>query len=428
MPKKLLLVGLAVGLALAAAEGGTRVALWLGGEPYRAAEVRAEFEAARAALAGDWSPPKERDPATGEGTDDDAPNGSATFPHPFFGWETELGDQGIERGAELFAAGPPPGEHTIVVVGGSVAALFAIERTGGAPTLEAALEADPRYAGRDVRVLPYGRGAFKQPQQLFLVAWLFHLGLVPDLVINLDGFNEVAIAPQNLKYGAHPLHPSMPQWGPLAQGRGPSQDLERTLALAACRQQLEAHVARCLGDARLRSAVLGRPARQLLRREQARWQDLQTEFLVQRLQLQQSEGTAIGPSFHGDARAAVELAVRTWRDGSLDLAALCARRGVRYLHVLQPTLHDPGAKIVTAEERRTGGAAREWLLGVAGGYPLLRQEGAALAAAGVEFLDASRIFAEVDETLYYDACHFGREGNRLLAEAIAAALLAGEPR
>ena len=43
---------------------------------------------------------------------------------------------------------------------------------------------------------------------------------------------------------------------------------------------------------------------------------------------------------------------------------------------------------------------------------------------GIEFLDASRVFQDVEETLYYDPCHFNEEGNLILAEAIAPAFLA----
>ena len=37
------------------------------------------------------------------------------------------------------------------------------------------------------------------------------------------------------------------------------------------------------------------------------------------------------------------------------------------------------------------------------------------------------IFAEVEDTLYYDACHFNRAGIELLAQAIAAAFLRSLP-
>ena len=123
----------------------------------------------------------------------------------------------------------------------------------------------------------------------------------------------------------------------------------------------------------------------------------------------------------------LELTVRCWRETTQDLEAVCRRRGIAYLHVLQPTLHDLGSKPITDAERKDGKAIAEWRAAVRQGYPLLRAEGAALAERGFPFCDASMIFAEVEDTLYYDACHFNRAGNELLAQAIAAAFLRSLP-
>jgi hypothetical protein len=44
----------------------------------------------------------------------------------------------------------------------------------------------------------------------------------------------------------------------------------------------------------------------------------------------------------------------------------------------------------------------------------------------VRFHDLSRVFAEVEEPLYVDdCCHFNRQGNRLLADAVVAAIRDG---
>jgi hypothetical protein len=126
----------------------------------------------------------------------------------------------------------------------------------------------------------------------------------------------------------------------------------------------------------------------------------------------------IGPVFESADESAIELSARVWAQSSLDMHAICRRRGVRYLHVLQPTLHDEGSKPVTDEERAKGAEPADWALGAKLGYPKLRAHAAELAAAGVEFLDASRAFAEVTTSLYYDVCHFAPEGNRKLAELV----------
>ena len=79
------------------------------------------------------------------------------------------------------------------------------------------------------------------------------------------------------------------------------------------------------------------------------------------------------------------------------------------------------------EEQRRGGLSRDWRAGVLFGYPLLREKGAELAASGVKFFDASRVFAGEDQTLYHDSCHFGKEANERLARAMAEEFLADLP-
>ena len=58
------------------------------------------------------------------------------------------------------------------------------------------------------------------------------------------------------------------------------------------------------------------------------------------------------------------------------------------------------------------------------GYPLLRQKGIELVEAGVRFYEFSRIFAEEDETLFWDACcHLNQEGYDLFAARAGSAIV-----
>jgi hypothetical protein len=115
--------------------------------------------------------------------------------------------------------------------------------------------------------------------------------------------------------------------------------------------------------------------------------------------------------------------VDVWRRSSLQMQAICEAEGIRYLHVLQPNQYDPGSKPLTStEEKEAFDPEGPYRPVVEQGYPLLREAGRELAAAGVAFHDLSFAFQDVDETLYVDSCcHFNGEGNRVLAEAIGAA-------
>lgn len=82
-------------------------------------------------------------------------------------------------------------EYLIGVFGGSVAQWFALQ---GAERLAARLQEDAFLQHRNLRILNLAQGGFKQPQQLHTLAYFLALGQHFDFVINVDGFNEVALS------------------------------------------------------------------------------------------------------------------------------------------------------------------------------------------------------------------------------------------
>ena len=119
----------------------------------------------------------------------------------------------------------------------------------------------------------------------------------------------------------------------------------------------------------------------------------------------------------------LEESVEVWYQSSLLVQALCRDRGIRYVHALQPALAT-GSKPPTPEERERGLAREGRTRSVAEGFTMLRARGEALRAAGVEFHDLTEIYAGIEETIYIDACHVGDKGNQILADELAARLLA----
>src|SRR4029453_9473525 len=67
--------------------------------------------------------------------------------------------------------------------------------------------------GKAVRLLCVAAGGYKQPQQFLSLAYLLAQGAHFDLVINVDGFNEIALSPaENRPRGGAPLYPSRWFW------------------------------------------------------------------------------------------------------------------------------------------------------------------------------------------------------------------------
>lgn len=348
-----------------------------------------------------------------------------TSVHPYLGFVTnaELGEvSGFAISPYGFVDDGPPvqrrGDDRFVVgvVGGSVALQLCLY---AGDVLRAELARSPIVGGRRVELVQMGLGGYKQPQQLIAaqLAWL--RGGEFDVLINLDGFNEVAMVPNNVEAGVPGWFPR--GWHGLMQ-RVPSPEQQRRIG---------------------RLAVLRDERRQAARGADAVWWSptLQSLWLVRDRRAagriaelaaaaEQAVGepgfAAVGPGTEGrDADASRVEMVEVWERGSRQLQALCDLHGTRYFHFLQPNQYVPDSKPIGDEERRVA-----WLEGprslrpsVVHGYPLLREAGRRLAGDGIGFTDLTRVFAEHPEPLYVDTCcHFGRRGNELVAAEIAAVI------
>lgn len=350
--------------------------------------------------------------------------------HPYLGFDADNGLDQYARAAREFRDPTEREAFDVVVLGGSVASIVAMQAESA---LVAALREDPRLAERAVRVHVYSRGAFKQPQQAVMLVYLLNLGIEPDAVLNIDGYNEISLNADTAEAHVHPVQPLTSYWGTAVAGASIVDP--KTLALRD-----EAMVLTLRGRRFVRSFAavgLGRSAfatwtaTQLLRHNRARMVAAQQAY-VGRLtdQGDTPQGAPIqavlGPRLPDDATF-LESAADIWCESSRILRAICQARGIPYVHVLQPTLHDEGSKPLTEEERSSGTLVEPMRLAVRDGYPLLRERGARLAAEGERFVDASLLFADFAPTLYYDACHFRSPGTDMLARTAAQALLAALP-
>src|ERR1051326_2313113 len=85
-------------------------------------------------------------------------------------------------------------DYVVGVFGGSVSAYFTV---AGKQALIQTLKAHPSFRDKNVVVLNFAQCGFKQPQQLLILAYFVAQGQRFDAIVNLDGFNEAALAHQN---------------------------------------------------------------------------------------------------------------------------------------------------------------------------------------------------------------------------------------
>jgi hypothetical protein len=347
--------------------------------------------------------------------------------HPYLGYVMDpsltpnVSSEGFYGGASPVRK-RSPGRVLIGILGGSVAAGFS---GSGGEALAALLKRDPSFAGKKIIAIPLAFQGYKEPQQLMAVSYLLAMGAEFDILINLDGFNEMVIPPDELlPKHVFPFYPRTWYW--MTQN-SPSPKTVAIMAKIIALTERRKAVARALSAFPLRLS----PTLRLLGMVWDRY--LGTAIFEQRgiLLKQGTDGeryAVTGPPFKYDQESEFfQAAADVWKRCSLQLHRLAKANGIRYFHFLQPNQYLAGSKPMGSDEREL--AIKEdhpYRKGVELGYPYLIRAGKDLAAQGVAFRDLTGIFREIREPLYIDdCCHINGKGNELLAEAIARAILGG---
>jgi hypothetical protein len=353
--------------------------------------------------------------------------------HPYLGY---VADPGVNREANPLFAGFPVGDlgfyrseapprsgddtFTVAFFGGSVAFLTAIT---GHTALEERLEAAPELAGRRVAVEPFALPGYKQPQQLQTLSYLLALGLRFDVVINLDGFNEVTLGvADDYARGVFPHFPR--NWDQRVLGTAEPEQLRRMAEVAAERQRR-----RELAGAFSRGPLTWSATWNLLwstldRRRAAAVAAAETRLAE--VPPPEASFAARGPAreYASERDLLLDLA-RVWARSSLQMHRLSRANGMRYYHFVQPNQYVPGSKPLSAQEKRRAFREDHRLRPyVVAGYPLLLREGEDLERQGVSFHDLTDLFQGVEETRYIDfCCHLNQQGTERMIEVIAAEIL-----
>jgi hypothetical protein len=353
---------------------------------------------------------------------------TAKILHPFCGFVSTYKIESLSRHIKYFSKETREAEYNILVVGGSVAGSFC-NREGREPFITT-LKKDQRFANKRIVVLSHANGGHKQPQQATMVAFLFSVGYKPDAVINIDGFNEVALGFSNGKGGAFPSYPSFSHWAHLSRPEAFDPKALKLLETMRFEQERSQKIAEISLKYRFHySGILGHLTLMWLSRARQNYVYAfqEYEMLLSDSFQKKSKSSLLGPTFDKSDKSILDSVVKSWFESSISIDAMCDARSIHYLHVLQPTLHDKGAKTITEEERLKGKGNSNWVAGALAGYPLLRLAGKKFQDKGVCFSDCSMVFRDVEETVYFDVCHFRGVGLDIFGKAVGEAFLKSLP-
>ena len=335
-----------------------------------------------------------------------------------FGFRSEIEDY-REVGEEDFVIG---------IFGGSVANQLVL--LGGDTIVATLSQRRPELDGR-IRILNFGLGGYKQPQQTILLLEMILLGVPFDAVVNLDGFNEVALGARDAAAGHHPIFPHLAHYVRTVEfstGQPTAAAIELSAAILKARRESRRWrewLAAGPGRSELVAALVGLRLQALVHRIAETELALQDPSAAGRV----SAVARIDAPCLGEDDACWPLIADLWERSSLAMAALAREEGALYLHLLQPSQYLEGSKRLTDEEQRVAyDSGHPWGRAAVRGYPHLQQRAPLLLQAGVRFHDLTGVFRDSAETLYKDTCcHFNARGGQILGAEVARLIDEGLP-
>jgi hypothetical protein len=312
-------------------------------------------------------------------------------------------------------------QFVVGLFGGSVGVWFC---QVGAPRLIEELRRDPRHADREIVPLCFSHEGYKQPQQLQVLSYFLSLGQPFDLVVNIDGFNEVALGSINQQHGVDISMPS-------AQHVEPLVNLVNRATLTPAKLQTLAAIARDKETLRrlmermatTRLAVVNFVLEQRYRAVRSRYQQSLVTFAG--LPSAPADASLIQVTRPTRPRADDTLfdeIAANWSRASVLMRDLAAAHGAAYVHVLQPNQYATARRFGADEARVALNQRSPFKAGAERGYPKLTAAGRTLSERGVTFVDGTGIFDAEPAPVYIDdCCHYTRRGYELLADSIARA-------
>jgi len=292
----------------------------------------------------------------------------------------------------------------------------------GMPAITEEFRKNGLFRDKKIVAVNLTSGGYKQPQQLMIVNYLLTLGAEFDLLINIDGFCEMALpVSENLPRGVFPAFPR--SWDVRVRSLPSRAFLERAgkiVFLRKARAQAAAFALRkpfrYSPSVQLAWKVLNALLEKAILRENR---------LLLRDPPDAGNYTATGPkrTYATESELYRELC-SIWKRSSLLIQGICRENGIAYFHFLQPNQYLPGSKTFTAEERKIAyDPDKCYREGVEKGYPYLIRAGSELLRGGVNFHDLTQLFSETSAAAYKDdCCHYNETGCEIFSAAVGRAI------
>ncbi len=349
--------------------------------------------------------------------------------HPFFGYTHKAGlkdtnNYGFYCSYDYPLKKEKENWYIIGIFGGSVAHDFFMK---GKEQLTEKLKSHASFANKEIIFLNYALGGYKQPQQMQILTYFLSIGQEFDMVINIDGFNEVVFCFNNNRLNVDIAMPS-------AQHFLPMRDLMDAQAVTG--EKLES-----IWKIQTYKKDFNRIEEKLQRTKVASIYLILSSYSKHLYKKYRSEivrfDSLIKPADPEDsivnikytppaANEPVLLAkvASLWYRTSFIMNSVLSARGSGYFHFLQPNQYYSKKSFTKREQETALDNQLAYNFLVKKGYPVLQQAVEALKKNHVNAFSAVGIFDKIKETVFIDqCCHFNQLGNEIFADFMANCIL-----
>ncbi|CBN55858.1 MULTISPECIES: hypothetical protein [Kamptonema] len=319
-------------------------------------------------------------------------------------------------------------QFIVGIFGGSVASNFSIYEVQN-KIVAKYLKRLPELKDKEVIVLSFATGGYKQPQQLLILNYFLMLGQELDLVINIDGFNEVALASLNNREKIDISMPSVQHLQPLTNLANNSLSTKALTAILKIQENKDRikDAVETLKNCKLAlcnsinsfyiQSFVNEYRRNLIRFERER-----------KKQAKQSSGSIIYVNSEDAVLkdpVAFEKMANTWAKSSIFMNKVLSSSNVLYFHFFQPNQYFPTPRVFSEAEKKVAfNKDTPYAKSVKAGYPILFTKFRNLQKNNVRIFDAVNIFDKTKESVYIDSCcHYNKKGEEIFANYVGNSIL-----
>ncbi|MEG4515516.1 MULTISPECIES: hypothetical protein [unclassified Microcoleus] len=358
--------------------------------------------------------------------------------HPFFGFIQQPGPDfrpGFKNNNYGFLSPydypfkkTKPNQFIIGVFGGSVASNYGIFEVQN-KILPQYLKQIPGLKDKEFVILSFATGGYKQPQQLLILNYFLALGQELDLVVNIDGFNEVALSNLNNKNQVDLAMPSIQHILPLsslANNSLSTQAMKATIRIQENKARINQGLERLQNCSFAACDALTSVYIQNLVNN---YKTDVIKFEKERTQQKKDDSGSViyintNKSVLQDSLA-FEAMAQNWVKSSIFMHKVLSASNVPYFHVLQPNQYYQTKRVFgEAEKQIAFNKDTPYAKAVEIGYPALFKKFPNLEKNNITLVNAVNVFDKIKEAVYVDSCcHYNKAGEVVFSNYVGRSIL-----